>query len=347
MKTGLIGIIKKASITSLLASVLVVGVHTAHAADMSRGADNFYTSDEVTMEKVSFNNLYGMEIVGTLFTPKRMNSGQKYPALLVGHPFAAVRQQAANLYAAKMAEAGFVTLSFDQMFWGESGGTPRGAVLPDMYVESFSAGVDFLGTRPFIDRERIGVIGICGSGGFAIAATKIDPRIKALATVSMYDMGEYFRTGLNRTRTAETRNQDLRIAAEQRYATFESGNPVYGPGQNDAVFPEAAESNDFYQTERGRVASNDRRTTPASYAKFMNFYPFNDIDSISPRPILFVVGEIAPSRCYTDDAFKLAAEPKELVVIEGANRIDLYDRTELIPWGKLTSFFEQHLGGSK
>ena len=111
----------------------------------------------------------------------------------------------------------------------------------------------------------------------------------------------------------------------------------------DAVFPEAAESNDFYQTERGKVASNDRRTTPASYAKFMNFYPFNDMDSISPRPILFVVGEVAPSRCYTDTAYAMAAEPKELVVIEGANRIDLYDRTEMIPWNKLTSFFELHL----
>ena len=216
-------------------------------------------------------------------------------------------------------------------------------MLPDLYVESFSAGVDYLGTRPFIDREKIGVIGICGSGGFAIAATKIDPRIKALATVSMYDMGEYFRTGLNRTRTAETRNKDLQTEAEQRYTAFESGTPVYGPGQNDAVFPEAAESNDFYQTERGKVASNDRRTTPASYAKFMNFYPFNDMDSISPRPILFVVGEVAPSRCYTDTAYAMAAEPKELVVIEGANRIDLYDRTEMIPWNKLTSFFEQHL----
>ena len=203
--------------------------------------------------------------------------------------------------------------------------------------------MDYLGTRPFIDREKIGVIGICGSGGFAIAATKIDPRIKALATVSMYDMGEYFRTGLNRTRTAETRNKDLQTAAEQRYTAFASGTPVYGPGQKDAVFPEAAESNDFYQTERGKVASNDRRTTPASYAKFMNFYPFNDMDSISPRPILFVVGEVAPSRCYTDTAYAMAAEPKELVVIEGANRIDLYDRTEMIPWNKLTSFFELHL----
>ena len=246
-----------------------------------------------------------------------------------------------------MAEAGFVALSFDQSFWGESAGTPRGAVLPDVYAENFSAAVDFLGTRAFVDREKIGVIGICGSGGFAIAATKIDPRIKALATVSMYDMGEYFRTGLNHERTVEMRNKDLAIAAEQRYKTAETGQPVYGPGQNDPVFIEGKESNDFYQTERGKVASNDRRSTPATYAKFMNFHPFIDIESISPRPILFVVGDAAPSRTYTDTAYKMAAEPKELVEIKGANRIDLYDRTELIPWDKLVSFFNTNLKTDK
>lgn len=237
MKTTLMNNVKKATVTAVLGTALFVGTATADAADMSRGANNFYTSEKVNVETVKFNNMYGMEIVGTLFTPKQMDNGKKYPALVVGHPFAAVRQQAANLYATKMAEAGFVTLSFDQMFWGESGGSPRGAVLPDLYVESFSAGVDYLGTRPFIDREKIGVIGICGSGGFAIAATKIDPRIKALATVSMYDMGEYFRTGLNRTRTAETRNKDLQTTAEQRYTAFESGTPVTAPDRTTPYSP--------------------------------------------------------------------------------------------------------------
>ena len=154
MKTTLMKNMKKATITAIMGTTLLVGAATADAADMSRGANNFYTSENVNVETVKFNNMYGMEIVGTLFTPKRMDNGKKYPALVVGHPFAAVRQQAANLYATKMAEAGFVTLSVDQIFWGESGGSPRGAVLPDLYVESFSASVDYLGTRPFIDREK-------------------------------------------------------------------------------------------------------------------------------------------------------------------------------------------------
>ncbi|MDP9840082.1 fermentation-respiration switch protein FrsA (DUF1100 family) [Neorhizobium huautlense] len=330
-----------------LAAVAVAGTAgSAFAAgpDMSRGADNFYKSDRVTTEDVRYKNTYGMEVVGTLFRPNQMEAGRRYPALVVGHPYGAVRQQAANLYATKMAEQGFVTLSFDQSYWGESAGSPRGAVLPDVYVENFSAAVDFLGTREFVSRENIGVIGICASGGFSIAATKVDARIKALATVSMYDMGEYYRTGIKGERAVETRNSDLQIAAANRYKEAETGQPIHGPGQNDPVFLEAAESRDFYSTERGLVASNDRRTTPATYAKFMNFYPFVGIESIAPRPILFVVGGIAPSRGYTDKAFEMAAEPKELVVIDGANRIDLYDRTEIIPFAKLTSFFNQHLG---
>ncbi|CAM3449212.1 MULTISPECIES: alpha/beta hydrolase [Klebsiella] len=347
MKLHSKGKLKTLAALTILSVALGMGANIAVAADMSHGADNFYKSDKVKTETVKFKNIYGMEVTGTLFTPRNMEAGKKYDALIVGHPFAAVRQQAANLYATKMAEAGFVALSFDQSFWGESAGTPRGAVLPDVYAENFSAAVDFLGTRAFVDREKIGVIGICGSGGFAIAATKMDPRIKALATVSMYDMGEYFRTGLNHERTVEMRNKDLAIAAEQRYKTAETGQPVYGPGQNDPVFIEGKESNDFYQTERGKVASNDRRSTPATYVKLMNFHPFIDIESISPRPILFVVGDAAPSRTYTDTAYKMAAEPKELVEIKGANRIDLYDRTELIPWDKLVSFFNTNLKSDK
>lgn len=347
MKWNLLDYLKKVTHVAFLGSILSISVSTSFAADMSRGANNFYTSDKVNAETVRFVNAYGMEVVGTLFTPKEMESGKNYPALIVGHPFAAVRQQAANLYAIKMAEAGFITLSFDQSFWGESAGTPRGAVLPDLYVENFSAGVDFLGTHSYVDREKIGVIGICGSGAFAIAATKIDPRIKALATVSMYDMGEYFRSGLNHERTPQMLQNDLIKAVSERYTVFKIGEPIYGPGQNDPVFIEGPESNDFYQTERGRVPSNDRKTTPATYAKLMNFHPFIDIETISPRPILFVEGDIAPSRTYTDTAFSMAAEPKEYVEIKGANRIDLYDRTEMIPWAKLTEFFTQSLNAAQ
>ncbi|KPX51109.1 hypothetical protein ALQ57_02595 [Pseudomonas amygdali pv. hibisci] len=156
---------------------------------MSHGADNFYTSDKVTAQKVLLTNQYKMKVGGSLFIPKGSNPNIKAPAIIVGHPMGAVKEQSANLYAQKMAEQGFVTLSLDLSFWGESEGLPRNAVSPDIYAEDFSAAVDFLGTQTFVDKNRIGVLGICGSGSFVISAAKIDPRMKAIATVSMYDMG--------------------------------------------------------------------------------------------------------------------------------------------------------------
>src|SRR5213595_3748007 len=141
---------------------------------MSNGADDFYKSDKVKVQKVAFTNQYGLEVVGNLFTPKSMDTNVKTPAIVIGHPMGAVKEQSANLYATKMAEQGFVTLSLDLSFWGGSEGQPRNAVSPDIYAEDFSAAVDFLGTRAFVDRGRIGAIGICGSGSFVISAAKID-----------------------------------------------------------------------------------------------------------------------------------------------------------------------------
>ena len=181
------------------------GVGVASAADKSNGTGNFYKSDKVTMQKVAFKNQYNMNVAGNLFIPKGLKQNTKNPAIIVGHPMGAVKEQSANLYATKMAEQGFVTLSLDLSFWGESEGQPRNAVSPDIYAEDFSAAVDFLGTRPFVDRDRIGAIGICGSGSFVISAAKIDPRLKAIATVSMYDMGAANRNGLKHSLTLEQR----------------------------------------------------------------------------------------------------------------------------------------------
>ena len=137
------------------------------------GADNFYQSDKVAVRKVTFKNQYRMAVAGNLFVPKNLDRSKKNPAILVGHPMGAVKEQSANLYATKMAEQGFVALSLDLPFWGESDGQPRNAVAPDIYAEAFSAAVDFLGTQAMVDRERIGAIGVCGSGSFVISAAKI------------------------------------------------------------------------------------------------------------------------------------------------------------------------------
>ena len=321
--------------------------------DLSNGADNFYTSALVTVQKVSFKNQYQMKVVGNLFTPKNLDRSKKTAALVVGHPMGAVKEQSSNLYATKMAEQGFVTLSIDQSFWGESEGQPRNTVAPDIYAEAFSAAVDFLGTRPFVNREQIGAIGICGSGSFVISAAKIDPRMKAIATVSMYDMGAANRDALNHSQTLAQRKTIIADAAEQRYAEF-SGAPIKYTGGTDHVLnaqthPIQREFYDFYRTPRGEYTpkSSTRLLTThptlTSNVKFMNFYPFNDIETISPRPMLFITGDKAHSKEFSELAYKLAAELKELHVIPGAGHVDLYDRVNLIPWGKLTSFFQRTL----
>ncbi len=318
---------------------------------MSNGADNFYKNEKVTVEKVTFKNQYGMKVAGNLFTPKNLAPKSRNAAIIVGHPMGAVKEQSANLYATKMAEQGFVTLSLDLSFWGESEGTPRQAVSPDIYAEDFSAAVDFLGTHPVVDPERIGVLGICGSGSFAISAAKIDPRMKAIATVSMYDMGAANRNGLKHAVTAEQRQQIIRDATEQRYAEFQGGEIRYTGGTPLKLTGNAVgdEFYDFYRTHRGEVtpagASPQTTTMPTltSNVKFMNFYPFNDIETISPRPLLFIAGAQAHSREFSEDAYKRAAEPKELLIIPDAGHVDLYDRVNLIPFAKLTTFFKSNL----
>ena len=266
----------------------------------------------------------------------------------------AVKEQSANLYATKMAEQGFVTLSIDLPFWGESEGRPRNVVAPDLYDEAFSAAVDYLGTQRFVARERIGVIGVCGSGSFAISAAKIDPRMKAIATVSMYDMGAANRDALNKSQTLAQRKAIIAAAAQQRYVEFTGGETRYTSGTvheiTERSHPIEREFYEFYRTPRGEYTPPGQspllttHPTLSSNAKFMNFYPFNDIETISPRPMLFITGTEAHSREFSEDAYKRAAEPKELHWVPGAGHVDLYDRVSLIPWAKLAGFFSHHLG---
>ncbi|OCG55675.1 hypothetical protein A9G36_04535 [Gilliamella sp. Choc6-1] len=337
------------SFLGLFLSPLVMG------ADMSSNANNFYQSNNVTMQKVSFLNQYKMSVVGNLFMPKTLDAKNKYPAIIVGHPMGAVKEQSANLYATKMAEQGFIALAIDLSFWGESEGQPRNVVLPDMYAEDFSAAVDYLGTQTFVDRNNIGVIGVCGSGSFAISAAKIDPRLKAIATVSMYDMGSANRNALHHSLTLEQRKQIIKQASEQRYVEFTGGQTLYTSGtvNKGQLRPEdgpiAHEFYDFYRTPRGEytpVSSTPELTTHptlTSNVKFMNFYPFNDIETISPRPILFITGDQAHSKEFSEDAYNRAIEPKELYYVKGAGHVDLYDRIDLIPFDKLTIFFKTYL----
>ncbi|RYY69898.1 MAG: alpha/beta hydrolase [Chitinophagaceae bacterium] len=317
----------------------------------------FKVSDKVALYAVSFKNQYNLQVAGHLFIPKNLDSKAKNAAIVVGHPMGAVKEQSADVYASNMADRGFIALAIDLSFWGESEGSPRNAVLPDMYAEDFSAAVDFLGTREFVDRERIGVLGVCGSGSFVISAAKIDPRMKAIATVSMYDMGSANRNALNHSQSLEQRKKNQAEAVEQRYAEFLGGETKYTGGtthQLDAnTHPIQREFYEFYRTPRGEYTpkggspKTTTHPTLSSNTKFNNFYPFNDIETISPRPMLFITGDKAHSREFSEDAYKRAGQPKELVIIPNAGHVDLYDKTDLIPFDKLEAFFTKHLKDQK
>jgi fermentation-respiration switch protein FrsA (DUF1100 family) len=210
-----------------------------------------------------------------------------------------------------------------------------------------------LSTQPFVDRARIGALGICGSGSFVISAAKIDPRMKAVATVSMYDMGSAARNGLKHSVTLEQRKALIQKAIDQRFVEFTGGAPQYIPGTvnklEENTDPVQREFFDFYRTARGAYTPKGQlpelTTKPmlSSFVKFLNFYPLSDIETISPRPMLFITGDRAHSREFSEDAYRLAGEPKDLVVVQGAGHVDLYDRVGLIPFDKLTTFFRNSL----
>lgn len=307
----------------------------------------FPKSDQATIERVSFYNRLGVNLVADMYIPKGMDRNNKHAAIIVGHPFGGSKEQSSGLYAQTLAERGFVTLAFDLSRYGESGGQPHGFASPEGFAEDFSAAVDFIGTRGFVDRNRIGVIGICGSGCFSIAAASVDPRIRALATVSMYDMGRNSRQGLNDVMTLEERKAILEEVAAQRWREAE-GQPVkFNQGTPESIDddsdPIAREFFDYYRTPRGQHPRVTTNTSVNSTQAFMLFFPFEMIATISPRPLLFIAGEKAHSRYFSEDAYRRAVEPKELYLVKDAGHVDLYDRTELIPFDKLTAFFTQNL----
>lgn len=308
----------------------------------------FPKSSKVDHQKVTFKNRYGITLAADLYLPKN-RSGQQLAALAVGGPFGAVKEQSSGLYAQTMAEHGYVTLAFDPSYTGESGGEPRNVASPDINTEDFSAAVDFLGLQPFVDRNRIGIIGICGWGGMALNAAAVDKRIKAVATSTMYDMTRVMSKGYNDSVTIEQRTNMLEQLSRQRWRDAENGKPAYGPVMNELKGGEAqflVDYHDYYRTPRGfhsRAINSNGSWTMTNPLSFMNMPILTYIKEISPRPILFIHGEKAHSRYFSETAYAAAAEPKELMIIPGANHTDLYDRPDKIPFDRISGFFSKHL----
>lgn len=310
----------------------------------------FQLSDKVIRQKVSFKNRYGITLSGDLYLPKNTGT-EKLSALAIGGPFGAVKQQSSGLYANQMAERGFAVVAFDPSYTGESGGEPRNVASPEINTEDFSAAVDFLGLQKNVDRNKIGIIGICGFGGFALNATAIDKRVKAVATTSLYDMTRVMSRGYNDVVTLEQRTKTLEDLSQQRWKDAEAGKPADGPRN----LPETLKGDepqfvkeyfDYYRTPRGfqvnSVNSNGAWliTNPIS---FMNMPILSYAKEISPRPMLMIAGENAHSRYFSEDIFKIANEPKELIIIPNAVHVDLYDKVDVIPFDELDNFFKTNL----
>jgi hypothetical protein len=333
---------------------------------MSNGWDKtFPRSERVDHEKVTFRNRYGIILSGDLYRP-RGQAGQRRPALAVAGPFGAVKEQASGLYAQTMAERGFVTIAFDPSYTGESGGAPRNVASPDINTEDFSAAVDFLGLHPSVDRNRIGAIGICGFSGMALTAASSDSRIKAVATTSMYDMSRSMSRSHRDSYTREQRRKVIDYISQQRWIDAERGTFALGPHEvpfdkagnivgGQRVLPESLPANpdpvlaaffDYYRTPRGfhpRGINSTTAWTATTPMSFFSFPMYANIEMISPRPILLVAGENAHSRYYSEDVYNVASDPRELLIVPGADHVDLYDRANLIPFDKLQTFFNQHL----
>lgn len=304
-------------------------------------------SDEVERKHIRYNNRYGITLAGDLYTPIDMDKSKKYTAVVVGAPYGGVKEQGPCVYANELAQRGFVVLTFDPCYMGESAGEPRHVSSPDLFSENISAGVDYLGLLPFVDREKIGAIGICGSGGFSLSAAQMDTRIKAVVTASMYDMSAASRLGADK----ETLQKNKERLSAQRWIDAENGSPEWIPSFPEEPVDKVPEGLDpvsdefyrFYGVKRGHHPNAQAGFTTTSDLSFMNYSLLDHVEEISPRPILMIVGDRAASRFFSEQVYERAAEPKELYIVEDAEHIDLYDRTDRIPFDKIEGFLRKNL----
>ena len=333
----------------VIAVILIVGALTGWFFCRTAWDKTFPKSELVDVKKVSFKNRYGIKLVGDLYIPKKKSS-EKLPAIAVSGPFGAVKEQSSGLYAQTMAERGFITLAFDPSYTGESGGEPRLVASPDINTEDMSAAVDFLSVQPEVDADKIGVIGICGFGGFALNAAAMDTRIKATVTSTMYDMSRVNANGYFDVMSEEDRYKLKEKLNAQRTKDFATG--TYTP---EAGLPDQLTGNEpqfvkdyynYYKTPRGyhKRSKNSNTGWNMTYAlSFINMPILTRSNEIK-TPVLMIHGEKAHSRYFSEDAFKnLTGDNKELMIIPNANHTDLYDQTDKIPFDKITSFFRENL----
>ena len=319
---------------------------------MAKNSDwdkTFPKSDKVNIKKVHFKNRFGIELTGDLYTPLNLKD-EKLPAIAISGPFGAVKEQVSGRYAQTLAERGFVTLAFDPSYTGESGGEPRDVASPDINTEDFSAAVDFLSNYKNADADKIGILGICGFGGFGLNAAAIDTRIKATVTVTMYDMTRVTANGYFDSMDENARYELKEKLNKQRTEDFKNGKYAKAPGLPDKLTGDepqfVKDYVGYYKTKRGfhvrSIGSNGGWNTTSSLS-LINMPILSYANEIR-NAVLMIHGEKAHSRYFSEDAFKkLKGDNKELLIVPGANHVDLYDNLEKIPFDKIEAFYKAYL----
>ena len=339
---------KAAEVKNVEAAEAVETVENPNAAIRVPAEEEHYIFDldeSVERTHVYYKNRFGIEIAADLYIAKDAEAGKKYPAIIIGPPFGGVKEQGPGVYANQLAQRGFIALAIDPAYHGYSGGSPRYTISTTMYAEDFSAAVDYLGNRDDVDREKIGVIGICGSGGFALSAAAMDDRIKAVVTSVMYDIA-----GNMNAIDGDARKNMIHMSATSRWDSFVTGEYDYMKQYPDAPadsIPDGldevnAEFFSFYGMARGWHPNALGNMNTASLGDIMTF-PSNEHLAELDRPVLFVAGENAHSLGYSQAAYDKASEPKELYIVPDANHVDLYDQVDKIPFDKIGQFFKDSL----
>lgn len=311
----------------------------------------FKLNPQIQTSDVRFKNRFGITLAGHLYLPKDFDPTQKYAAIAVSGPFGAVKEQSSGLYAQELAKYGFVTLAFDPSYTGESSGEPRYVASPDVNTEDFSAAVDYLATRDFVNPEQIGILGICGWGGLALNAAALDTRIKATVASTMYDMTRVNANGyFDSEDSKEKRMEKRRALNAQRIKDFQNDSFELGGGVVDPLPTDAPlfvkDYYAYYKTPRGyhkRSLNSNGGWNKTSTLSFLNAKLLAYTNEIE-NSVMIVHGENAHSRYFSETAFKaLKGDNKELVIVSDANHVDFYDNFEKIPFAKITDFFRKSL----
>jgi fermentation-respiration switch protein FrsA (DUF1100 family) len=306
----------------------------------------------IVVDRVTFpSRNTGSMIVANLFKPADFDASRKYAAIVVTHPIGGVKEQTAGLYALRLAEKGFITLAYDATYQGESGGEPRLLESPAARVDDISDAIDFLSAHPQVDATRIGSLGICGGGGYVLNAAQFELRIRAVATVSAADIGDLRRNGLANSRTLEERVGLLQEAAAQRTREAQGESIRLTPTvpETDDFTPSTPvmyrEGYEYYRTARGQHPNSPGRSVFSGLPAQMAFFAFEQLQTISPRPVLMIAGAKADSLYFSERAYERANQPKELFLVSGATHIDMYDKPEYVTpaVAKLGEYFGRHL----